>query len=247
MVASYRSADWRRYRMDWQGDPHPVMEPLEREIEAVEGTLEFLRARAIIPHTCYPHERFLVYRKAVRKNFDIPWAGTSPRMQRLVYALNAIRQPALMAVVGIFCGDTFFINAGAAVGPGACCRARRLVGIEIDSAEASRACRNVALLDPDGRCEIVAADGSSWLESCADPIDLLYIEADGSYYPVIRAATRALRRGSLVLAYNSINLARSMRDYLWFVRSPQYARVSVNVSIDDQGLEVTLWEPKSSP
>jgi len=247
VVLSYKSVDWHRYRMNWRGDPQPRMEPPEREIEVIRGTLEFLRAKGIISHTRYSHQRFLAYREAVRESFEIPWTGISPRMQRLIYALNAIHQPAVMVAVGIFCGNTFFNNAGAAVGPGACYRARRLVGIEIDAEEARRASRNVAQLDPEGYCEIVAAEGSGWLKNCPDAIDLLYIDADSSYYPVIMAAARPLRRGSLVLAHNSINMARSMADYLGYVRSPDNARVSVNVHIDDQGLEVTLWDPKSLP
>lgn len=77
------------------------MEPLEREIEVAEGTLEFLRARGIIPHARYPCEEFRAYREAVRESFEIHSTGISPRMQRLIYALNAIRQPAVMVAAGI--------------------------------------------------------------------------------------------------------------------------------------------------
>jgi hypothetical protein len=36
-----------------------------------------------------------------------------------------------MIAAGIFCGNTFISNAGAAVGPGACYTARELVGLEV--------------------------------------------------------------------------------------------------------------------
>ncbi len=37
-----------------------------------------------------PHERFFALRKAMCQSFDIPWTAISPRLQRLIYAVNAI-------------------------------------------------------------------------------------------------------------------------------------------------------------
>ena len=234
--------NWEEYRMDWRGDPHPVMEPLETEIEVVDDVLRELVDAHVLPHTSYDKDKFLAHRNAVKRNFDIPWTGISPRMQRLLYAFNAITQPRVMVVMGIFCGNTFISNAGAAIGPGACYRANRLVGVEIVAREAGRARENVAALDTEGQTEILAADGSLWLRRCTDAIDLLYIDADGSYLPIVKeAGRRALHGGSLVLAHNSINLASNLRSYLDYVRDPRNSKESVNIFIDDQGLEATLW------
>jgi predicted O-methyltransferase YrrM len=242
MAKEYRAYDWRSYRMDWRGDPHPVMEPPDAEIREVRKALETLVSFGVLPHTWYDTGKFNAHRTAVKERFDIPWTGISPRMQRLLYAINAIVRPPVMVAVGIFCGNTFISNAGAALGPGAVYEADRLVGIEQDPIEAARARRNVAGVDPHGKAEIVTGDGVEWIRTCTGHIDLLYIDADGSYLRVVvEAARRALGAKSLVLAHNSVNFASSLASYLDFVRNPSRSIQSVNMFIDDQGLEVTLW------
>jgi predicted O-methyltransferase YrrM len=168
-------------------------------------------------------------------------------MQRLLYAINAIAQPQVMVAVGIFCGNTFISNAGAAIGPGTCYQAQRTVGLEIQAKEADRARRNVLAIDPDRLAEIIAADGIPWLRDVTEPIDLLYLDADGPsgsgksiYLHMLQAALHALRPGSLVLAHNSVNAARTMHDYLAYVRDPANFRSSANMVVDDQGLEVSV-------
>ena len=195
-----------------------------------------------------PHERFFALRKAMCQSFDIPWTAISPRLQRLIYAVNAIARPAVTVAVGIFCGNTFIFNGGAACGPGACYEAHRLVGIEIRPEEAQRAARNVAAIDPEGRAEIIATDGIPFLRDFDQTIDLLYLDADGTggqgksvYLDLIEAARDKLRPGSLILAHNSVNAAEQLTDYLTLVRNQHHCRTSVNVVLDDQGLEVSLW------
>ena len=238
----YSSTDWMDYKMDWRGNPHPDMEDLQDEITVVGGALEALCTGGFISGTGYNQELFMAHRITVRERFEIPWTGISPRMQRLLYAINAIVKPQTMVAMGVFCGNTFISNAGASIGPGACYSAQRLVGIEIVEKEAIRARRNVKTVDPDSRAEIVFADGVVWLESYAGQIDLLYIDADGSYLRIIEEAAKGkLKPGSLVLAHNSINLERELKDYLTYVRDPANSRQSINIMIDDQGLEVTQW------
>ena len=242
MIREYKADQWDKYVMDWQGDPHPTMEPLEREIEVVGEALAALVDAGILPHTRYDRAKMLAHRAAVREHFEIPWTGISPRMQRLLYAINAIVQPRVMVAMGIFCGNTFISNAAAAIGPGACYEAERLVGIEIKPEEANRARRNVATIDTDHAAEIIAGDGVAWLREFDGTIDLLYSDADGSYLQIAeQAAAGALRPGSLLLAHNSVNLADAMADYLKYVRDPAHCAESMNMFIDDQGLEVSLW------
>jgi predicted O-methyltransferase YrrM len=167
-----------------------------------------------------------------------------------------------MVAVGIFCGNTFISNAGAAIGPGASYRAQHLVGLEIRPGEADRARRNVAaLVDGQGRgvsgstvltkdgtlVEILGEDGIHWLHETQNPVDLLYLDADGPrgkgksiYLDLLQAAERVLHPGSLVLAHNSVNDARSLADYLRYVRDPAHFRESANMIVDDQGLEVSM-------
>jgi predicted O-methyltransferase YrrM len=170
-------------------------------------------------------------------------------MQRLLYAINAIAQPGIMASIGVFCGNTFISNAGAAIGPGRCYHAQRVIGIEIRPDEADRARRNVATLDNYGvQVEILGVDGIPWLGNFKENIDLLYIDADGPrgrgksiYLDILEAGLHTLRPGSLVLAHNSVNSARQLGDYLAYVRNAGHFRASANMIVDDQGLEVSLF------
>jgi predicted O-methyltransferase YrrM len=245
----YEAPDWREYRMNWY-DPHRQIEPPEHEVAVVDEALATLVRAGILRHADYDPARLLAHRAAVRERFEIPWTAISPRMQRLLYAINAIAQPQVMVAVGIFCGNTFISNAGAAIGPGACYRAQRLVGLEIRPAEAARARRNVERLrDCDGHfpAEILAEDGLSWLRAFAGTVDLLYLDADGPgtsgksiYFDLLMAGLHALRPGSIVLAHNSVNAAGTMQDYLAYVRDPARFRRSANMIVDDQGLEVSV-------
>jgi predicted O-methyltransferase YrrM len=242
MAYEYRSADYPDYKMDWQGNPHPHLEDLDKEIAEIDNALLSLVSKGILPKIDYDNDRFTDHRKAVRDKFEIPWTGISPRMQRLLYAINAIIQPRVMVAMGIFCANTFISNAGAALGPGKCYSADRLIGIEIIPDETDRARKNVAKLDTAEETEIITADGIKWIDSFEETIDILYIDANGSYLPIIEnAARKALRPGSLVLAHNSVNMIKELTPYLEFVRDSKHSKESVNMLIDDQGLEVTLW------
>lgn len=246
MVFEYRSPDWDKYVMNYR-EPFRQIEPLEQEIQIVNEALDTLKGAGILPHTNYDHEKFLSHRKAVSEKFEIPWTAITPRMHRLIYSINAILQPKVMVAAGIFCGFTFICNAGAAVGPGKCYEAKRLVGIEIKPEEAKRAERNVKRLDDDPRVEIIAADAVEVLANFEDTIDLLYLDADGAgrsgkgvYLDILLAAWDKLRPGSVVLAHNSVNLAHELKHYLEFVRNPENFRMSVNIVLDGEGLEVSM-------
>ncbi len=251
MARVHEAADALKHKMKW-GEPHLQLEPLKKEIEVVDAALGALVEAGVLPHAEYDGDRLLAHREAVRDEFDIPWTAITHRMQRLLYAVNAIEQPRVTVAVGVFCGNTFISNAGAACGPGACYGASRLVGIEIDPREADRARRNVAKIDPEARAEIVAADGIPWLrefepERDGGEIELLYLDADGKagqgkaiYLELLEAALHALAPGALVLAHNSVNAAADLAGYLAFVRDGANFRESLNVVIDDQGLEVSM-------
>jgi predicted O-methyltransferase YrrM len=245
MARTYEAPLWRDHVMSFS-DPHRELEPLQDEVAAVAGALECLVEAGLLAGTAYDADRFGAHRAAVRENFEIPWTAITPRMQRLLYAVNAIRRPNVMVAVGILCGNTFISNAGAGVGPGAVYRPERSVGIEIRTEEADRARRNVATIDTDGVAEILGTDGIEWLRGFEGVVDLLYIDADGQggkgksiYREVVEAGMHALRAGSLVVAHNSVNSASELTDYLAFVRDPGRFRESVNIFIDDQGIEVS--------
>lgn len=246
---SFEAEGWREYVMHWH-QPHRALEPLDDEIEVIDRALEALVAYEILPHASYDKARFAAHRQAVRERFDIPWTAISPRMQRLLYAVNAIAKPAVMVAVGIFCGNTFISNAGAAIGPGAAYEADRLVGLEIRPEEADRARRNVATLEHNGvAVDILGEDGAPWLRQVEETINLLYLDADGPvgcgksiYLDLLESGLHTLGSGSLVLAHNSVNAARQLSDYLDFVRTSDRFTGSVNMIVDDQGLEISRFQ-----
>ena len=246
MARIYRTDDWDLYRMDMR-DPFRELEPLENEVSVVDRALDMLVEEGILLRKDYDRDRFLAYRKAVAELFEIPWTAITPRMQRLIYAINAIAQPRNVLAAGVFCGNTFISNAGAAVGPGACYQAERLVGVEIKPEEAERAERNVRKIDPTGVARIVAADAVEVARDWSGAIDLLYLDADGAggrgkgvYLDILEAAWDKMSPGAIVLAHNSVNSAERLRHYLEFVRDEANCRASVNVIFDPEGLEVSV-------
>lgn len=246
MSLTFRSPDWDTYRMEYK-NPWAVLEPLEQEIAIVQEVLDQLVAMGALPHANYDEERFIAFRRFVQEKFDIPWTAITPRMQRLIWAINAIAQPQNMIAAGIFCGNTFISNAGAGVGPGAVYSARNLIGVEIKPDEAARAERNVRLIDPSGVARIVAADGVQVAKDFGDAINLLYLDADGTdsrgkgiYYYILEAAWDRMPAGSLVLAHNSVNCAEKLSHYLEYVRNPANCSASLNVIFDVEGLEVSV-------
>jgi len=246
MAETFRSEDWDRYRMTY-GEPHRQIEPLAREIAVVDDALAALRQAGVLPHTDYDGERMLAHRRAVEELFEIPWTAITPRMQRLLYAVNAIVRPVNMIAAGIFCGNTFISNAGAAVGPGACYTAEQLIGVEIDAAKAALAERNVRKIDPTGVARIVAEDAVDTAARFDGPIQVLYLDADGPpekgkgiYLDILLAAWDRLPAGGVVLAHNSVNCASRLADYLHYVRDEANMSASVNVIFDCEGLEVSV-------
>ncbi len=245
MKKEYRAADWDRYRMDMR-DPHRELEPQEDEIAVVHAALDMLVSEGILPHSTYDHQKFLAHRAAVAEKFEIPWTAITPRQQRLIYAINAIAQPRHMLAAGVFCGNTFISNAGAAVGPGAVYTAQSLVGVEIKPEEAERAERNVRRVDPTGVARVVAADAVDVAGDLDHDLHLLYLDADGDaargkgiYFDILQACYRRLVPGGIVLAHNSVNCAERLASYLAWVRDSANMRVSVNVILDGEGLEVS--------
>ena len=138
-------------------------------------------------------------------------------------------------------------NAGAGVGPGACYAAEGLIGVEIQPAEAERAERNVRRIDPTGVARVVPDDAIDFVRGFSKPINLLYLDADGTpdrgkgvYLDILQAGLDRMGPGAVVLAHNSFNCAEKLTEYLAFVRDTGNFAASVNVLIDPEGLEVSV-------
>ncbi len=245
MPHEFRAPDWDTYKMEYK-QPHREIEPPAAEIALVTQALEALVAQGILPCAEYDLARFAAFRQAVRDTFEIPWTAITPRLQRAIYAINAIVRPRAMVAAGVFCGNTFISNAGAAVGPGACYEAEDLVGLEIVAAEAARAEANVRRIDPTGRARILAADAVAFAATYDRPIELLYLDASAPgdqgkriYLGILEAAYDKLAPGAIVLAHNSVNNAERLAAYLATVRDPRRFQNSLNLVLDGEGLEVS--------
>jgi predicted O-methyltransferase YrrM len=245
MSGEFRTNDWDTHKMDYD-DPHVRIEELDQEIAVVDAALDALIDAGVIPHRNYDGEKLLAHRAAVAEKFEIPWTAITHRMQRLLYAVNAVRQPNNMIAAGIFCGNTFISNAGAAVGPGASYQAANCIGVEIKPDEADRAERNVRAIDPTGVARILAADGIDVVRDFDGQIDLLYLDADGTeetgkgvYLDILKAAWDKMPPGAVICAHNSVNCADRLVHYLDFVRDTANCSASVNVIFDPEGLEVS--------
>lgn len=246
MVFEHRCADWDTYKMDYH-KPHEALEPVAQEAALVDAALTALQTAGMLPHISYDGDKLLAHRQAVAELFEIPWTAISHRVQRLLYAINAIKQPPVMIAAGVFCGNTFISNAGAGVGPGACYQARDLLGVEIKPEEAERAERNVRKLDPTGVARVIAADAVDVVRDYPDEIAVLYLDADGDkergkgiYLEILQTAWDKLPPGAIVLAHNSVNCEERLRNYLAWVRDPANCRASVNVILDGEGVEVSM-------
>ncbi len=101
MTRTYRSDDWDTYLMDYH-DPHRGLEPLEKEVAAVDEALRALHEAGVLPDVKYDQARMVAFRKATTEQFEIPWSAITPRMQRLIYAINAVTQPQTMIAAGVF-------------------------------------------------------------------------------------------------------------------------------------------------
>ena len=245
MAVTYKAPDFGTYKM-MHSEPHRMLEPVEKEIAVVDEALQILVDQGILPHRKYDQAKVLAHRAAVAEQFEIPWTAITHRMQRLIWAINAIHRPQVMLAAGVFCGNTFISNAGAAVGPGAVYTARDLIGIEIKPEEADRARRNVQKLDTGGVCRILAEDAVETARNYKGQINLLYLDADGDrgrgkgiYHDILQSAWDKMPRGSIVLAHNSGNAATKLEHYLAFVRDEKNCTASVNCLLDIEGLEVT--------
>jgi len=245
MSLEYYANDWERHKMNGKTQPFYKFEDDRSEAEEIDKALSFLVEQNFLLHNQYDKDLFDLHRKEVKSNFVIPWTGISNRMHRMIYSINAINQPKSTVAVGIFCGYTFICNTGASIGDGSCYKAEKIIGIEIDENLAQEARLNISKIDKRKVAKIIAVDGIEWFKTYNNKIDLLYIDATGGagnkslYFNILKSAYHLLDKNSIVLAHNSVNEGEYLKEYLEFVRDEKYFKKSVNLIIDEAGLELT--------
>jgi predicted O-methyltransferase YrrM len=173
-------------------------------------------------------------------------------MERLLYAINAIKQPKNALCLGIFCGNTLTWNVGAASGPGKCYQAEHLVGVEIEKHPADLAKKNLISIGMD-EVEVLCEDGFKTIQEVDYPIDLLYLDANGYdpdtdtngkriYLSMLKRALPKLTSDAVIIAHDTLipDVVEKAAAYLEFVRDSSNFRASFSLEIDEEGLEVTF-------
>ncbi|MDD7887869.1 hypothetical protein [Flavivirga sp. 57AJ16] len=256
---TYYADDWAKHVMGPSIGMNAFIEFESKEIEisVVRNALKFLESNKVISNSTYSLDNYDNFVEAVKEHFHIPWTGISPRMRRLIYSINSINQPNAIVCAGIFCGYTYICNVGASIGSGASYNSRIHLGIELLEKEANLAKKNVENFVPNHGKNIICDDAVNWFNNfCNEKIDLLYIDAksiefdpknqmlNGSvteslYLKILKSAIPHLAPNALVLAHNSQNAQPTVSDYLNFVRTSDKFQTSINLVIDDAGLEVS--------
>jgi len=248
VIRRYRGQGWDRCRVDHH-DPHRALESPEAEVAVVDEALGVPIRAGVLPHARYDHDKMPAHRRAVAERFEIPWTAISPRMQRLLYAINAIAAPANVMAAGVFCGFTFISNAAAAGGPGACYQGKNLIGVEIEARRgrsrggerptnrSDRHGRNHSRRRVESRRRVPRAHRP------AVPRRRRHRRArkgNLSGYPPGRVGKPALRGGHPGPQQRQRRQER--QPHLDFVRGG-HRRASVNVVIEPEGLEASMKRP----
>ncbi len=254
MIDAITAPEWERtyYQTD-TGGRTPVHDPDgSDERQRVATVLAGLHERGMLPTTAYDEAAFDRLRAAVRQHFDVPWTSITPVMERLLFAICAIKQPRAAVCLGVFCGNTLVWNVGALTGPGQCATADVIVGSEVVPQHVELARRNFAAIG--AVADIRLEDGHDTVQSLAQPIDLLYLDATGPqdhpnerhrgkriYSSLLETAYPHLADGAIIVAHDTVPewFPRSAPCYFALCRDRRRFRASVEVRADEQGIEVT--------
>lgn len=215
---------------------------------AVERLCQRLAGAGLLPRGGFPAEAFHELRARVHDAFEVPETSITPMMARTLFAVAAALRPRTVVGIGTYAGNALVWLAGPALCRPALQPAGTVVGCDIDGPATALARANFARLDPGAGVELVEADGHDLLAASADPIDLLYLDADrpgdrkGIYRPLLEAALPRLRPGAVVLAHDACLplFAEALQPYLALVRDPAHFRASLALAVDDCGVELSV-------
>ena len=245
MWAEYRARDAARYQREY-GAPFVQTESSGEEIAVVEGALARLKQAGILLHTRYDTAAFAAHREQVWGSFQVEWSTITPRMQRLLYAINSIAGPCRLAAAGIAYGYAFVSVVGEAVQVGSCVEGTETaIGLEIDEGRADQAARNIGAVDPRGVAKVICGEADDFMRKFLNPVDILYLDAGeysgkAVYLDIVRSSMRCIHEGTILLAHDSVRFASELKGYLAWVRDSSHCIASVNVVLDALGLEVSM-------
>ncbi len=218
------------------------------EAEIVDAALELLRANGLIaPDADYDRDAFEALRREVGEKLEGPWTSLTPTMERLIYALTAVRRPGRLVELGSYWGYTLAWFAGPCLGPRPEHEAERIIGVEVDLEMTELARAGFAKLSHGERVELIGEDARTALERLPGPFDLVYLETKdddvpGLYLTLLKQIHAELAPGAWVIAHDSTLWAHreELEGYLAFVRDEAHFSASVCFDVDDCGLELSI-------
>ena len=157
-----------------------------------------------------------------------------PDSARLLYVLALAREARHIVEIGTSHGySTLWLAAAARVNGG------KVVTCEINPERIAAARRNFAEAGLADVIEILEGDARDTLRGRAEPVDLLFIDSEKSYYEsFFDVVYRRLVKGGLVVADNVLSHRDELEDYIAYVENhPNLESVLVPIG---RGLEISV-------
>jgi len=218
---------------------------LEKRI--VDDAIDYLKSEGVIAKSAtYPKRKFDELRRIVKTEFEGSWTSFSPQMERLLFALTAIKKPKTMYEFGCFWGNTLAWFCGPAL-VGALRSNVSIGACDIDEEAIVLAKRNFAKAFPKSNALIECRDAFNVIDGIAAPLDFIYIEAKAPgqmaiYREIVENAYGKLAPGAWVIAHDTerYTMFKDLAGYLEFVRDKSLFSKSIAFDIDMYGLELSI-------
>jgi predicted O-methyltransferase YrrM len=219
------------------------------EVETVRSVLAMLKSEGLVAESAtYDEHVFESLRQEIREKFTVPGTSITPVMERLLYALGAVRRPKRIIGIGTYCGSALVWCVGSSCGSGRVYDADMVYGIDIDQEATARAKENFSKLAHTNHIELLTEDGLNAVERLEGPFDYLLLDVDskdlgkGIYSDLLERIYERLGDGAWVLAHDTAvpPFAKQLEPYLAFVRDRQNFHESVSFDVDPFGLELSI-------
>ncbi len=214
----------------------------------VDAALQTLVSLGLLaPDAGYDKAAFESYRAQIKEAFKGTWTSVTDVMERLIYALTAVRRPRRLVELGSFWGNTLAWFAGPCIGSNQIYEAEEIYGIDIDEEMTEQARKNFARLENCQAVKLWGEDAATALERIDGPIDFLYLEAKdetnkSGYLEFLKQCYDKLPKGAWVIAHDSTAWAHQadLAEYLAWVRDNRNFAESVSFDVDMYGLELSV-------
>jgi predicted O-methyltransferase YrrM len=219
------------------------------ETETVRSILAWLKQAGVVTWEASYDERACdAFRLEVKETFSMPGSSITPVMERLLYALSAVRRPKRVVGLGTYYGYALVFAIGASCGQGRSYEPHGVVGIDIDEEATDQARRNVGRLAHTGHVELMVEDAMAAVERLEGPFDYVYIDVEsrslgkGLYLDLLRRLSGKIEAEGWVLAHDTTAspFAKELQPYLAYVRDHRRFRESISFDVDPYGLELSV-------